>query len=862
MHLGRLHPLRAPLSFLAVLSGLILLTQFPSGADAKGGGKHVTSVRIETKNQRKLLRSGELSVRVKAKGVPKVKVTANLKGGRKKLFESDSVKIGERAKKTVELDLTGAGRSELGSCKPGRIVATGTARDHGKKRTASDSIRLKPDETLCEPYEPVPVDNADRCDFLDPAVCLQPFPNDDFTVDDPSTETGKRLAIDPESMPANTAGTHIDPTDINRADGFSPGNLITIKIPEVETPAAFQNSGFVGQNDLRAYDDADQPVIVINADTGERQPVWAELDSNPTAVDPSDEGNGGIGQNPTHTGPVNLIIRPAENFDFGGHYIVALRNLRDADDRPVQAPIGFRVYRDNDITDQPVVEARRDHMESIIDTLTADAGVDRDSLYMAWDFTVASENSVTGRSTTIRDDAFARLGDTNLANRTIEGDSPTWHIDHVYNDDSEVPDGERDLPSQITRRVVGTITVPCYLNQDGCPTGAKFDHDANGDITWNPDYSRDVKFTCEIPNSVETTNPGSITPAAVGIYGHGLLGSQGQLTGQAAVADQANTIWCAMDFEGFADQDLSTVISALIDMSNFDKLADRMQQGLLNFMYLGRALIHPQGLATDPAFEMGPGDDSVIDTSAGDATRLQYMGVSQGAIMGGALTALEPDVDRGVLNVTGMNYSTLLRRSVDSDEYFKIPGIGLYSNYPDEIERPVLLSLIQLLWDRGEADGYAHNMTTDPLPNTPPHEMLLQAAVGDHQVANVSAEVEARTIGASVYSPGLLPGRHWDSDPFPLLTKVSTFPYTGGSMLVYYDGGPVGFTGANGPGTAVAPSANVPPRTEWGYGGDPHGYPRAATDGKSQVVSFLDGDGIPPCANPSYCFSNGYTGTP
>src|SRR6478672_1055993 len=158
-----------------------------------------------------------------------------------------------------------------------------------------------------------------------------------------------------------------------------------------------------------------------------------------------------------------------------------------------------------------------------------------------------------------------------------------------------------------------------------------------------------------------------------------------------------------------------------------------MQQGFVNFMYLGRALIHPSGLGTDAAFEFDPdgpgGADpaSSIDTSSGDATRLQYMGVSQGAIMGGALTALEPDVDRGVLNVTGMNYSTLLRRSVDSDEYFKLPGLGLYANYPNELERPVLLSLMQLLWDRGEANGYAHNMTTDPLPNTNPHEVLLQA---------------------------------------------------------------------------------------------------------------------------------------
>ena len=35
--------------------------------------------------------------------------------------------------------------------------------------------------------------------------------------------------------------------------------------------------------------------------------------------------------------------------------------------------------------------------------------------------------------------------------------------------------------------------------------------------------------------------------------------------------------------------------------------------------------------------------------------------------MGGSLTALAPDFNRAVLGVPGMNYSTLLRRSVDFD---------------------------------------------------------------------------------------------------------------------------------------------------------------------------------------------------
>ena len=98
-----------------------------------------------------------------------------------------------------------------------------------------------------------------------------------------------------------------------------------------------------------------------------------------------------------------------------------------------------------------------------------------------------------------------------------------------------------------------------------------------------------------------------------------------------------------------------------------------------------------------------------------DTRRLFYDGNSQGGIMGGSLTALAPDFNRAVLGVPGMNYSTLLRRSVDFDMYAQF----LYANYPNELERPLILSLIQNLWDRGEANGYAHHMTRDPYAEHP-----------------------------------------------------------------------------------------------------------------------------------------------
>lgn len=644
---------------------------------------------------------------------------------------------------------------------------------------------------------------------------------------DASTPTGKRLNIALESAPANLLGVHIDTTDINRGDGFSPGNLITLKVPEVDTPAAFENSGLVPIDDQRRYDDLDQSVIVIDAATGERQPVWAELDSNPTAVDPGESGSGGINPNPDNNEPVNLIVRPAKNFEFGHRYIVAFRDLRNADDEPVESPIRFRVYRD---------------------------------------------------------DAFAQPGD-----RKIQGDSPqvvvtgtcdAEPVSSLPQPGCEVqvkrvpglpilaPPGQPD-GGQVVRYVDGYLTVPCYLDQPLCPPGSKFAFDANDEIAPLPGNTMPVPFRCAIPRSTQTgtINGSAVDAAEPGIYGHGLLGSLDQINAANAVGNQGNSIWCATNFDGFSSYDLPFVLASLADMSNFNKLADRMQQGFVNFMMLGRAMLHEDGFAAQDAFKLDVDSDpltdnkeSVIDTSEFPDNRLKYLGISQGGIMGGALMALEPDADRGVLGVPGMNYSTLLRRSVDSDQYFKLPAVGLYANYPSEIERPLLLSLIQLLWDRGEANGYAHNMTTDPLPDTPPHEVLLQPALGDHQVANVSVEVEARTIGASVYSPGLHPGRHWESDPFFGINEVSSFPYDAGSMLVYYDGGPVGFIGTRGGGTAVSPNENVSLREEWGYGNDPHSYPRASTDGITQGVEFLRDGTVVPCAAGGYCYSNGWTG--
>jgi hypothetical protein len=314
-----------------------------------------------------------------------------------------------------------------------------------------------------------------------------------------------------------------------------------------------------------------------------------------------------------------------------------------------------------------------------------------------------------------------------------------------------------------------------------------------------------------------------------------------------------------VDWVGFSNADLPTALAVAGNVSNFPKLVDRTQQGFIDFMYLARAMAHAEdGFGSNPAFQVDPdgAEGAQLPRPVYDAEDLVYDGNSQGGILGGALTAVAPDYERAALGVPGMNYATLIQRSTDFATFSAI----LNPAYPDELERPLVYSLMQMLWDRGEPSGYAQHMTDDPLPNTPEHTVLMQVALGDFQVSNYEAEVEARTIGASIEHPTFDPGRYWDPSLEPFgIPAIGSFPYSG-SAIQYFDGGPVGFTGTIGGGTGLPPLGNVPPVPgPTAQGSDPHSYPRRSAPAQDLKNDFWGGS-ISGCGGP--CYSNGYTGSP
>jgi hypothetical protein len=435
-------------------------------------------------------------------------------------------------------------------------------------------------------------------------------------------------------------------------------------------------------------------------------------------------------------------------------------------------------------------------------------GIRVSDLYLAWTFTIASTRSNTERMLHIRDDAFASLG----------GKAPSFSVTATEDGYSE----------RVARRVTGTFTVPNYLTtpanhqepvlgtDPGLP-GTRFLYlpgdelpDRNGDFT--------ATFTCDIPRSATPSRP-----ARGSIYGHGLLGGQGEV-GAGNVQKMGNendVLYCATDWYGMATGDVPNVATMLADMSFFPTLPDRVQQGMLAQLFLARLVKDPRGFASNAAFRSG-GKPLLR------AGTVYYDGNSQGGIIGGALIAVSQDITRGVLGVPGMNYSTLLDRSVDFAQYESLFNAA----YPSEVDRELVFGLIQPLWDRAENNGYAAHITRNPLPRTPTHQVLLHVAFGDHQVSNYTAEVMARTIGARTNTGFLARGRHWGVRPGWGLPR-----FRGswrGSALVYWDSG-----------TSRPPLGNVPPfESDALAGHDPHEDPRATYLARVQKSLFLNPYGV------------------
>jgi hypothetical protein len=604
------------------------------------------------------------------------------------------------------------------------------------------------------------------CDPLVPEYCGFPFPSNVYTIEDDTTVTGRRVRFLETFLRGN------DSTPWDYSDGFSAG-----------TPIMTQINGATGK-ELGGSEDIEQslsnssPTILLDAENGELVAHFAEIDSQARTAEER-----------------ATMIRPAVRLRDNARYIVAIRNLTNEADEVIEASPEFAALRDDTPSDDESIEARRDLYEDIFEKLEEE-GWDRSEVQMAWDFNTASDENNTRWLLHMRDTAFELIEQDGGFEYTIE--PPELDTD----------EGAID-PANIAFRIFGTFKVPLFMSSPEPGSLLLLDENdmpmVNEETPW-----ADIPFEVLIPQSAKTT------PAPIIEYGHGLFGEKEQIQSShfRSFMNQYNYIFVGTDLQGMSGPDVDAVIEALGSgkFSEVQTMWDRLHQGFLNHLILLRMM--KTTFSQDPMVgQYVKGDEAY------------YHGISQGGIMGSVILAATDDVDRGALGVMGMPYSLLVFRSVDFDQFLTL--IRLF--YPDRRTNQLLLGMGQMPWDRVEPMGWAHHVTDDAVGGVNTKEVLMRAAIADHQVTTLGAHILARTMNAPMIDSGLQ-----DAEIRREIWGLDKVPSTdGGSFYIELDFGLPG-----------EPDCNVP----MSLCRDPHERVRRLESSRIQLDAFLqNGTGTNHC---------------
>lgn len=630
-----------------------------------------------------------------------------------------------------------------------------------------------PEPAGSQPPDPDPTQYVPDCDPLMGTTlsCALPWPSSQYLVEDPASKTGYALRLGATTLPATLAGVHIRPDAYRKLDGYGIGTPIMVLFPNLDL------TGLATEDHIERSLLPDAAILLFEDSGGtvKRLPYFVELDAN--AFDP---------------GQQVLYVRPGVILKEASRYLVAFRNLRDKSGQPILPSRPFIRLRDGQTADVPQLQKRQGRFDRVFATLEAQ-GVPRTSLTLAWDFVTASNEALHSDLLHMRDDALQRVGPQ----------GPPLTVTKVIEFVPKSDGSGRPVDANIAVELQGTFEAPSYLADWtlGSFTGSQLYRDDKGVVKANG--TRAPRFWVRIPYSAID---GKSTPHGLVLYGHGLLGAGEQVRGDfnSQIANQNNLIFFAADLTGMAEDDALMVPSLVADLSRFPSLADRLHQGLVEWIVLCRAMRERlESLPELAKWKLKVNRDELF-----------YSGISQGGIFGASFVALSPDVKRGHLGVPGNNYSLLLQRSTDFQNFFLI----LASSYGWPPDQAVALAAMQLLWDATDPVSHYRHLMASPYPGNVPHQVLLGPARGDWQVAVVSNEILARSeLGVPLMAP-------YDNARKVVGAAEQSYPHVGSGIVLWHFGNPWPAPGNQPPGD--------PP-------GDPHSKPRREPGNNQQMVHFF-----------------------
>ncbi|MSP91401.1 MAG: hypothetical protein EXR79_06305 [Myxococcales bacterium] len=632
------------------------------------------------------------------------------------------------------------------------------------------------------------------CDPLQPFACALPWPSNHYLVADVSRKTGFRLQFGPLSLPVSDIGKRPLPADYATLDGYSVGTSLLVHFPGIDV------TGLASETNPAPSLAKDAKIVLLEVKGGKVTrtiPHFVEAD----------------GQENDPTKRV-LFVRPLVILDPATRYVVGMRGLQDMAGKPFAPSAAFQGLRDAKTAGTPLA-GRQQRFDDLFLVLEG-AGWKRSDLLLAWDFVTNSDEAMHAPLLAMRSKAFVAVGPK----------GPELTVTSVI---SYTKEQNVDIAWEVT----GTMRVPHFLDK------VQID-DANEAIAYRfhlgpdglPDQSgyRDATFWVRIPHSAKTGAPHGLVQ-----YGHGLNGSGAQVRGgfNGRIANQNQLIFYAADMIGMSDADVGAIVISIFDMKLFPQLPERVHQGLVEWVLLQRAM--RERFADLPEIQ-------ALGVKV-NKQEMFYSGISQGGIYGAPVVALSQDVTRAHLGVPGNNYSLLLHRSVDFEDFFGF----VKGQYPATVNQALLLSTIQLLWDRVDPVTYYRHLSLEPYPGTPKHEVLLASATGDFQVALLTNEIAARSgVGVALMKGYGKPVFGVDEVPFP---------HKGSGLVNYRFGNAWPVPGNLPPGPEFGPTCadNKGCKPEWDCKskpsgpqepkvctlGDPHGKPRKLDHHSDQMVHFF-----------------------
>jgi pimeloyl-ACP methyl ester carboxylesterase len=428
---------------------------------------------------------------------------------------------------------------------------------------------------------------------LVPEVAAYPYPSDFYLVDDSTTKTGRRVEFPEAALPAK-----LPPRAINGADGFSritpilaflPGGVDPTTLPPAQDPAASIAKG--------------ASVALLDADSGERVPVLAEVDM----ASASDSLRA-------------VILRPLRSLEPNRGYVVVLTTKLETLDGKAHTPNpAMKALLDGTPTGVAAIEDQRKSFE-LVKAALGKAGIAKADVALAWSFHTRSEEQTTGPLLAMQDLAMKAP----LGAYTIKSDS---------------------VDTNNNRQIVATFKGPNFIE----PTSQKLVSE-NGVPKQFGEF--EIEFALTIPASVDGPRP-------VVLYGHGFLGSWKEGTrGSWNKLCRDNKFSSIGTYFGFNDTMTTMLLQTLTsDLGEVGRINAAVLQTFVNYTMLSRLL--REKLAQDIEKDV-----SGTKVKQLDAQEVSYLGISNGGTFGFVVAATLPELERASLVVGGGGLIHFMQRSV------------------------------------------------------------------------------------------------------------------------------------------------------------------------------------------------------